>query len=1329
MKKIILPLLILAFPFMGLSAQMYFNSDGLNFRLVKDTVNGNNDLSAMVITIGEDNYKGDITIPSSVMHNGVGYPVTAIDNMAFRCCKQLTSINIPASVVNIPAAAFYGSYNLRSIVVSEDNMKYDSRENCNAVIESQTGTLIASCENTVVPEDIIALGDCAFFGNHSITSFTIDGRYYKMGRWVFLDCDYIETLNWDSHLPLTPVTKLLKSSLKNVVLGDCVSSISDYAFADCKNLESINIPSSVKVIGTDAFKGCSSLKSITIPYGVEEIGFNAFDFCDNVETLYWNSNGNLHNVLQPLKSTLKTIVIGDSVKSLDASAFQGCKNVVSVTVSPGNPVYDSRNNCNMIIESASNKVILGCKTSTIPGDVTAIDEGAFSYCGSPKTVSLPSTLLSIADYAFRDCDSLTALVIPANVNKIGSMIVYGCTSLTSLSVDPANTFYDSRDNCNSIIEKRTGRLIAACSTSTIPSGVTAIAANSFRNFTNLKSLNFPSSLRVIGDYAFCNCINLESVSFPSSMDSIGEYAFSDCKSLSSISIPSGIRIIETGAFQMCDTLTSVDIQPGVEKIKDMAFYGCSSIKSLSIPPTVKEIGWDAFNGCFGIRTAGPKGGGYDYEFSWDTIPENAFLKLYNLESVYIPKTVKAIYECSSDYITDAPDDLTGAVFEGCSNLKTIAISFKDTKLYRCSRFPGMHFEYDMDYNLYRSNPVSELKILDDTIVSFSAILTDAIKELVISKDVKVINPDAFAYSPLTTYFYCQKQLYDDWNNSYYYSYVRETVLVGPNLENISVEAGNSKYTSYDGVLYNSDQDELLAYPIGRKGDYKIPSTVKVIQDQAFYNSKISSVVIPKSVQRIGNSAFEHCDSLKEVTIEGQSEIGLNAFHNCKNIQGVWTRSATPGLMNIFDEPQTVITSDFSSAQDYGNTLKYLYDSELGRSVTEISYSGRDDWECYIDILDLPEGNYKLSMGVLPSIDEKPVYIHPSVYGYTTDNRSVRLLDSIKIEFFEIDGMVFETDEPYYLTNDVSGYDTLTIGNIEIPEGYSRVRLYIRSGVYYDNSHLYSSRLLLDRIYIEPLDKDAPIETYAGTFTANVFNNATLYVPDGAIDAYKAADGWKLFKNIAVNDRSYPADEVEVSISDAGYATFYYSDGDYVLPEGLSAMIVSGMSDDRLEYTTIASGSDQGVIPAGVPVILVSDSKNAGVYKLTLTDHRYEYKGTNLLIGSDVATQTYAENSSRFYKLAYGPTGTDLKDVLGWYWGAADGGAFNIEAHKAWLALPKTTTKGMAGFTMSGETTFVIDIEAGNYDGTTIYDIFGRRISAPTGSGLYIINGKKIIVTE
>ncbi len=1341
MKKIILPLLILTFPFIGLSAQIkYFNLDGINYRLVKDTVNGNNNMSAKVITMGDiDYYKGEISIPSSVIYDGVEYPVTAIDNMAFRCCKQLTSITIPSNVVDVPAAAFYGCYNLRTIVVSDDNKKYDSRDNCNAVIETATNTLIASCENTVVPQSVSALGDCAFFGHKSLTSLTVDDNLEEIGRWAFLDCENVVTLNWNSSLPLTPVTELLdKSSLRKVVLGDSVSIISSFAFTNCRNLESIEISSTVKNIGTEAFAGCSGLKSITIPYSVEWIDNTAFAMCDGIETLYWNSNGNLSSILPSLKSTLKTMVIGDSVSFLDLFAFNGCKALISVSVTPGNTVFDSRNNCNAIIESASNKMIFGCKTSTIPEGVTAIDENVFTYCSAPKTISLPSTLLSIADYAFRDCDSLQTLVIPANVNKIGKTITSGCYALTSLSVDPANTFYDSRDNCNAIIEKSTGRLIAGCNTSKVPSGVTSIAANSFMNFTQLKSVSFPSSLRVIEDYAFAGCYGMESVLFSSSMDSIGSYAFAYCNSLLSINIPSGIKTIEPSTFFSCDTLMSIDIPASVEKIGTQAFAYCKSLKSISIPSTVMEIEANAFRGCNGIQTAGPKGGGYNYEFSWDTIPANAFMGLKNLESVVIPKTVKAVYECDNRNAYWGYDDgYPSSVFAGCYNLKSVSVSFKDTKLFRLYIRPltgtELFEESAMDYNLYKTNPVRSITVLDDSVKTFSTILTGSVENLVLSENVVYIDSSAFSFTPYIIY---RANSYDD-------------VYIENNIQDISVESGNRHFMSIDGVLFNKDGNQLVAYPGGRMGGYRIPASTTTIASRAFSNCyELTDVYIPNSVTQISDRAFAECERLSEVIIEGAPVVGLYAFDGCRNIQSVRTRSAVPGLMELSDSPQTIMAGE-RNRLDCEGSINSVFNAELGRTVSLMKGYGASEWGIRIDAFNIPSGSYKVSVGILPSPDNMLSEFHPIIRGIKQSGERVTLLDSIEeldyppfedYKYYMNDGNVITTrDSVMYrpgkyrvVTKIVPvGYDSVLIADsLVIPEGieYLQINMEMISADYSETS----SYLFLDRIFFEPLDSDMPVLRYAGTFTENVFNDATLYVPEGAVETYRTADGWKYFKHIEVDTKTYPADEIEVSVNEAGYATFYYSDGAYTLPQGLSAMVVSGIADDKLVYETIAYGSESDIIPAGVPVILVSDNKKAGSFKLRLSDSSFEYMGDNLLYGSDTECLTYSFGNSYFYKLSYGPSGTDLSGVPGWYWGAPNGGAFNIEAHKAWLAVPaRFGTKAAVGFSMSGDdVTEALSVKADGDDTEPVYyDLNGRNLYAPLGGTISISNGTKVIIID
>ena len=138
---------------------------------------------------------------------------------------------------------------------------------------------------------------------------------------------------------------------------------------------------SVTSIGGDAFSGCSSLTSITIPNSVTSIGGNAFYGC----------------------SGLTSITIPNSVTSIGGNAFYGCSGLTSIVVEAGNPNYDSRNNCNAIIETASNTLIAGCMNTTIPNSVASIGSSAFSGCTGLTSISIPNSVTSIDEYAFEDC--------------------------------------------------------------------------------------------------------------------------------------------------------------------------------------------------------------------------------------------------------------------------------------------------------------------------------------------------------------------------------------------------------------------------------------------------------------------------------------------------------------------------------------------------------------------------------------------------------------------------------------------------------------------------------------------------------------------------------------------------------------------------------------------------------------------------------------------------------------------------------------------------------------------------------------------------------------
>ena len=241
----------------------------------------------------------------------------------------------------------------------------------------------------------------------------------------------------------------------------------------------ITFDNDVTSIGDSAFTDCDNFTSVTIPDSVTNIGEEAFYGCRN----------------------LTSITIPDSVTSIGIRAFSDCRGLTSIT---------------------------------IPNSVTSIGNSAFSNCRGLTSVTIGNSVTNIGNNAFDNCSSFTSIEIPNSVTSIGSDVFYGCTGLTSIIVSDGNTVYDSRNNCNAIIETSTNTLITGCKNTIIPNSVTSIGDSTFSNCTGLTSITIPDNVTSIGNYAFSNCTGLTSVTIPNSVTSIGNSAFHGCSGLTSI---------------------------------------------------------------------------------------------------------------------------------------------------------------------------------------------------------------------------------------------------------------------------------------------------------------------------------------------------------------------------------------------------------------------------------------------------------------------------------------------------------------------------------------------------------------------------------------------------------------------------------------------------------------------------------------------------------------------------------------------------------------------------------------------------------------------------
>ena len=475
-----------------------------------------------------------------------------------------------------------------------------------------------------------------------IYEVVIENGVTSIGVDAFSECHALGSVTFaeDSQLESIGESAFSFTAMTSIEIPASVTSIGNYAFYST-NLTSIEIPASVTSIGANAFSECHALGSVTFAEGsqLESIGNNAFQNCYN----------------------LTSITIPASVTSIGSNVFQNC-DLASITVADGNTVYDSRNGCNAIIEKSTNKLIIGCKNSTIPASVTSIGNYAF-YATNLTSIEIPASVTSIGMRAFQNCSSLATVTVYAPSCSLGVKAFAYCNNLANIYVfsDKVDT-YKGAENWSDYKDIITGITGGYCGTTGHETDVIWVLTGEPLDYTltisgtgamadyddpaerpwysyasDIQKVVIENGVTSIGKYAFYYCQGLTSIEIPASVTSIGALAFSST-GLTSIEIPASVTSIGECAFLGCQDLTSITFAEGsqLESIGRSAFSS-SRLTSIEIPAGVTSIGEAAFFSCGGLTSVSFAEGS-----QLKSIGNNAFRLCSNLTSITIPASVTSI---------------------------------------------------------------------------------------------------------------------------------------------------------------------------------------------------------------------------------------------------------------------------------------------------------------------------------------------------------------------------------------------------------------------------------------------------------------------------------------------------------------------------------------------------------------------------------------------------------------------------------------------------------------------------------------------------------------
>lgn len=510
-------------------------------------------LPETIVSIGERAFIGCSSMKNIVLSGNI----RSIGSSAFGGCSSLEEISIPDNV-DVRELALYSCTGLKRLSIGKGTELFD--RTCIQGCDNLEEVFINGCiggdqfknfpkiRKAVIGDDATDVPSFAFCPE--LEEVYIGCGVTNPGTSKFYSCPKLRVVRLNSRE--TGQTFCDKPSIEEIILGDSVRVISWSAFPQA-SIRSIEIPDGVTEIGNSAFSGCSDLQYVSIGKGLTTISPFAFSRCNSLRTMKINAAelkgvyGQEYLGANGGADSLETVIFGDNVKAIATFAFKNKSKLKNIQFS---------------------------------GNLNSIGISAFEHCPSLTVLNIPDGVSTIGKGAFYNCNGLQEISIGSGLQQSDITSIFeGCHHVKSINVSPWNEFYDSRNDCDAIIERKTNTLVFGCTNTIIPTGVKAI-----------------------GKYAFCGCHGLKKVVVPDGVEVIGSCAFLNCDSLESVFVGNDVIKIESSAFQSCMSLREVNFGNSLSEIGTQAFYGCEGLSSIVMPNSLKNINFKAFASCTNLNS-------------------------------------------------------------------------------------------------------------------------------------------------------------------------------------------------------------------------------------------------------------------------------------------------------------------------------------------------------------------------------------------------------------------------------------------------------------------------------------------------------------------------------------------------------------------------------------------------------------------------------------------------------------------------------------------------------------------------------------------------------